>query len=91
MDTTSHVELLARPIKDLVPPFPSQDWLSRRLNKGIIPGVKLGRTWVMTEDDIRVALETFRNTPRQCARGDHFDTGLTEAALRKRRTKGVPP
>ncbi|BBY65701.1 hypothetical protein MHEL_39440 [Mycolicibacterium helvum] len=75
---------MARRIKDLVPPFPSEDWLSRRLNKGIIPGAKPGRTWVMTDGDIRVGLETFRNTPRRCARGDDLDTGLTEAALRKR-------
>src|SRR5688500_8627389 len=40
-------EPLARPISELVPLFPSVDWLARRLNKGIIPGTKLGRTWVM--------------------------------------------
>lgn len=73
-------EPIAHPIRDLVPPFPSVDRLSRRLNKGIIPGTKLGRTWVMTDDDIRAALETFKNT----APSQHTESGITSTSARRR-------
>lgn len=73
-----YTETHARPIKDLVPPFPSEDWLSRRLNKGIIPGSKLGRNWVMTDADILAALEIFHNSASPA------DTrGLTAAGMRR--------
>lgn len=74
-------EPLAYPIRDLVPPFPSVDWLSRRLNAGIIPGSKLGRTWVMTDDDVRAALEIFRNTTTSSA-----PSGITSRSARRRAT-----
>jgi hypothetical protein len=79
MTNANFPEPLARPIADLVPrPFPSVDWVSRRLNAGIIPGSKIGRTWVMTDDDVRVALETFRNTTAPTA------SGITPASARRR-------
>ncbi|APE16179.1 hypothetical protein BOH72_14090 [Mycobacterium sp. WY10] len=75
-------EPLAHPIKDLVPrPFPSVDWLSRRLNKGIIPGTKLGRTWVMTNDDIREALDLFRNSNKTSTHA----SGISAGSARRRR------
>lgn len=61
MTNTNPPESLARPISELVPPFPSVDWLARRLSKGVIPGTKLGRTWVMTDDDVRATLEIYKN------------------------------
>lgn len=79
MTTAKYAEPLARPIRDLVPPFPSVDWLSRRLNAGIIPGAKLGRTWVMTDGDVRAALEIFRNTPTASP-----SSGITQASARRR-------
>jgi hypothetical protein len=84
MTTTKSHELLARPIEDLVRPhgpFPSEDWLRRRLNLGIIPGAKLGRQWVMSDDDVRAALETFKNsTPSEPVSGPR----ITAASARRR-------
>jgi hypothetical protein len=78
MNATKFTEPPAHQLKDLVPPFPSEDWLRRRLSKGIIPGVKLGRDWVMTSDDVRTALETFRNTGAEAN-----PSGLTKAGARR--------
>lgn len=36
-------------------------WLSRRLNRGDIKGVKLGRTWMMTQAQIDQMLEQYAN------------------------------
>jgi hypothetical protein len=48
---------------ELVPKqFPSKAWLERKLRAGAIPGSKVGRKWVMTEMDVRDALEILRNT-----------------------------
>ncbi|MCV7229098.1 hypothetical protein [Mycolicibacterium komossense] len=79
-NTAKTREPLAHPIKDLVPPFPSVDWLSRRLNAGVIPGTKLGRTWVMTDDDVRAALDTFKNTKSSAA----TTSSITPASARRR-------
>lgn len=78
MNDAKFREPLAHPIKELVPPFPSVDWLSRRLNAGIIPGTKLGRTWVMTDDDVRAALTIFKNTNTPAT------SGITLASARRR-------
>jgi hypothetical protein len=73
----------AYPIISLVPQlFPSVDWLSRRLNAGIIPGSKIGRKWLMTGDDIRTALETYKNTTAPTA------SGITAASARRRQPVG---
>lgn len=48
-------------LEELVPkPFPSVDWLSRRLASGEIPGSKVGRRWVMTAADVRAALDILK-------------------------------
>lgn len=83
MTNAKNTEPLARPIEELVPhPFPSKDWVSRRLSKGVIPGSKIGRTWVMTDDDVRVALEIFKNT------NNPAPSGITPASARLRARSG---
>lgn len=75
MKTTYH------PLPDIVETglAPSVDWLARRLNSGEIHGVKIGRKWLMSEDDIAEMLADRRN-PRKTP-----STGLTPGS-RKRRT-----
>lgn len=69
------------PLEDLVPkPFPSVLWASRRLNKGVIPGTKVGRKWFMTQQDVVTALELLRKNPTQPATGQP-----TAASARRRR------
>ncbi|BBY43591.1 hypothetical protein [Mycolicibacterium celeriflavum] len=84
MNAKTH-EPLARPIRELVLPFPSVDWLSRRLNAGIIPGTKLGRTWVMSDDDVRAALAIFKNTNAHAPAA----SGITPASARRRALQPV--
>lgn len=36
----------------------SVDWLARQLRSGRAPGVKLGRSWRMTEADIAAVIES---------------------------------
>lgn len=43
---------------------PSTDWLARRLNRGEINGYKVGRSWLMSDDDIAEMLEARRNPNR---------------------------
>lgn len=35
-------------------------WVARRLRAGVFPGLKIGRTWFMTDADIDSAIETCR-------------------------------
>lgn len=35
----------------------SEDWYMRQLRKSRFPGRKIGRSWRLTEDDIRAAIE----------------------------------
>jgi hypothetical protein len=57
-------------LEELVPrPFPSVDWLSRRLISGEIPGSKVGRRWVMTADDVAAALDILKNPKARPAVG----------------------
>lgn len=44
---------------------PSVDWLSRRLNRGEITGYKVGRSWLMSDQDIADMLESRRNPKKQ--------------------------
>ncbi|MGY4710169.1 helix-turn-helix domain-containing protein [Mycolicibacterium sp. CBM1] len=79
MTDTKFIEPLAYRLSDLVPPFPSEDWIRRRLSRGEIPGVKLGREWVMTPDDVQAALAIFRKTGTE---DDDNPSGLTAASAR---------
>lgn len=65
------------PIQDLTPPFPSVDWLSKRLNAGVIPGSKIGRQWYMSSQDVADALDVFRNVNKP-------QSGITAASRRRR-------
>lgn len=57
-------------LEELVPkPFPSVDWLSRRLTAGEIPGSKVGRRWVMTAADVRQALDMLKNPTKVTTSG----------------------
>lgn len=42
-------------------------WMRRRLNRGEIPGYKVGREWMMTEADVHAFIEQRRNTPASVA------------------------
>lgn len=84
MTTISNNDHPTRPtihwVGDLVPnPFQSVDWISRRLNQGVVPGRKIGRRWYMTDDDIRAALEVFKNNTNS-------PSGITLASARLRTT-----
>lgn len=68
------------PLEDLVPtPFPSVLWASRRLNKGVIPGTKIGRKWFMTSQDLAQTLELLKEN-KSTQPG-----GPTAASARRRR------
>lgn len=47
---------------------PSADWLARRLNSGKISGCKVGRKWLMSEDDIDEMLAS-RRKPKSAIPG----------------------
>lgn len=65
--------------------FPSLDWLRRRLTAGTIPGRKIGRSWVMTAEDVAEAIEGFKNNTVNTA------SGITPtAASRRARTSTSP-
>ena len=58
---------------------PSVDWLARRLNSGEISGCKVGRKWLMSEEDIAEMLAKRRNPKRETIPG-----GFTKSSSRRR-------
>jgi hypothetical protein len=42
-------------------------WLSRRLNRGELLGVKMGRTWMMTPANVEFMLDTLSNEVAESA------------------------
>lgn len=73
MKTTYH------PLPDIVDAnlAPSVDWLARRLNSGEIHGVKVGRKWLMSEDDIADMLDSRRSSKKHIG-------GFTQGSSRRR-------
>ncbi|WP_282775835.1 hypothetical protein [Nocardia sp. CC201C] len=43
---------------------PSQDWVKRRINAGLIPARRAGRKWRMTESDIAALVEYMKRPAR---------------------------
>lgn len=60
----------------------SKQWLRKKIRAGQITAHKLGRHWVMTDDDIEQMLETFSN--RANVRDIRPTGGLSAASLRRR-------
>jgi hypothetical protein len=56
---------LSEVAEDCLPPTWTDGarWLARRLNKGELRGVRIGRTWMMRDSDITLMLEKFSNAP----------------------------
>jgi hypothetical protein len=54
---------LAKVAADYLPPgwTDGERWLSRRLRRGELRGVRFGRTWVMRDSDIEYMLERYSN------------------------------
>ncbi|MGV9742810.1 hypothetical protein [Nocardia farcinica] len=44
---------------------PSVDWLRRKLNAGLVPGRRAGRTWRMTESDIAALVDYIARPARR--------------------------
>lgn len=60
----------------------SKQWLRKKICAGEIRAHKLGRHWVMTDEDIDQMLETFSN--RANVRDIRPTGGLSAASLRRR-------
>jgi hypothetical protein len=62
---------------------PSEVWLQKRLRRGEISGSKVGRQWVMTDEEIEEYLASIKNKP-SAPIVEVPRTGLTAASLRRR-------
>lgn len=66
-----------------------QRWLRDRLNRGEISGYRLGRVWLMTEDDVADFIARHRNTttaaPARQAPATSVVDGLSERTRRRLR------
>lgn len=61
---------------------PSVLWLQKKIRAGHVTAHKLGRHWVMTDDDVDAMLDTFSN--RSNVRDIRPTAGLSAASQRRR-------
>lgn len=54
-------------------------WLSRRLNRGEIPGYKVGRVWRMTEDDVAAFVNSRRKPAKPAKPAEDVAAGAPVA------------
>jgi len=64
-------------------------FLTRQIKSGRIRARKLGRSWLMTDDDIAFALEQFANTVTQPAAPEPTSAGAPSIASMRRRRMAV--
>lgn len=68
-------------VADMVLPAEWTDgvrWLARRLNRGEIPGYRVGHTWRMTEQHVEALIERYSNAaPPQRPMSVHVEASTT--------------
>jgi hypothetical protein len=63
---------------------PSVLFLQRRLRRKEISGCKVGREWLLSDEDFEAYIESKRNKPVQVDDTEAPRTGLTLASMRRR-------
>lgn len=54
-------------------------WLSRKLNRGRLKGIKAGRTWMLRQSDIDFMLDTLANEITQPESDTRVETSATNS------------